>query len=222
MATWQSLESNQAVADETVRLLREAAAEAIADHGCFRLVLAGGSTPLAAYRLLAKADDDLSAWQLYYGDERCLPVDDAERNSLMVEQTGLVARCGAHFPMPAELGPQIGAETYAQTIADARPFDMVLLGMGEDGHTASLFPGHQWPDQSVIAVHGSPKPPPERVSLSVGALQDCRHMLVLVTGEGKRAALQAWRAGEDLPVGLVSDVPQASVLVTADLLEGAA
>jgi len=96
-----------------------------------------------------------------------------------------------------------------------------LLGMGEDGHTASLFPDHPWPDQPVIPVENAPKPPPQRVSLSPSSLRACRQMLVLVSGEGKEAAVRAWRAGETLPVAQVADLPQARVLVERRLLEAA-
>lgn len=222
MVDWQLMEDANAVAEDACRLILEAAVEARARHGAFHLVLAGGSTPEKTYHLLAASPADLSHWHLYYGDERCLPPEDAERNSRMVELTGLSARVAAHHPMPAELGAEQGALAYQAVIEKALPFDLVLLGMGEDGHTASLFPGHQWDDAPVIPVHNSPKPPPDRVSLSPQTLAQCRRLLVLVTGEGKRAALAAWRAGTDLPVARLADLPQASVLVPADLLEGAA
>ena len=96
---------------------------------------------------------------------------------------------------------------------------MVLLGMGEDGHTASLFPGLEWPDKPVFAVRGAPKPPPERVTLGVATLQNCRSMLVMVTGESKVAALRQWRAGADLPIARVSAVEHALVLVERKCLE---
>jgi 6-phosphogluconolactonase len=82
---------------------------------------------------------------------------------------------------------------------------MVLLGMGEDGHTASLFPGHVYPaGEQVHAVSGAPKPPPERVSLSREALSDSRDVLILISGTGKREAVQRWRAGDDLPVARIT------------------
>jgi 6-phosphogluconolactonase len=85
--------------------------------------------------------------------------------------------------------------------------------MGEDGHTASLFPARDWPQQDVFAVFDAPKPPPERVTLGVAALQNCRTMLVLVTGGGKVGAVARWRDGADLPIARVCDVAHARVLV---------
>ncbi|MDD5392567.1 MAG: 6-phosphogluconolactonase [Thiothrix sp.] len=201
----QVLESAEAVALEACRLIANAAQDAIRERSVFRLVLAGGTTPARAYHLLAQTPQDLDRWEIFWGDERCLPVDDPQRNSRM----SLPAKhC---YPIPAELGAEQAAVAYAQTIADKLPFDLVLLGMGEDGHTASLFPNPSPPaplpqgargarEPLTVAVFNAPKPPPERVSLSVEALQACRQQLVLVTGAGKAQALAAWQAGADLPI----------------------
>lgn len=190
----QVLETAEAVAVEACRLIATAAHEAIYERGVFRLVLAGGTTPARAYDLLAQTAQDWDRWEIFWGDERCLPIDHPERNSRM----SLPAKhC---YPIPAELGAEQAAAAYAQTIADKLPFDLVLLGMGEDGHTASLFPGFVPTSHLTVAVFNAPKPPPERVSLSVEALQACRQQLVLVTGVGKAQALAAWQAGADLPI----------------------
>jgi len=181
-----------------------AAAEAIADHGHFTLVLAGGSTPQAAYRLLAVADAAWSQWHIYFGDERCLPADDHERNSRMAFEAWLT-----HVPIPreqihlirAEQGAERAAAEYNALIEAVLPFDLVLLGMGEDGHTASLFPGQQHTDDAwAVPVYHAPKPPPERVSLTSHALSNSRALLLMVTGETKHEALQRWANGESLPV----------------------
>ncbi|MCB1792539.1 MAG: 6-phosphogluconolactonase [Gammaproteobacteria bacterium] len=217
-ATWQTEIDAAAVADAACRLIGIAARNAIAEHGKFRLVLAGGSTPKATYERLANSDQQWKRWSLYYGDERCLPADDPERNSVMVAATGLADRVGHHYPIPTELGAKTAATEYRQIIKRALPFDMVLLGIGEDGHTASLFPGHKWPDKSAFAVSDAPKPPPSRVTLSVKTLQQCRAMLVLVTGESKIEAVNRWRSGIDLPVARVSDIDQALILVERNCL----
>ncbi|MGB5468222.1 MAG: 6-phosphogluconolactonase [Sedimenticolaceae bacterium] len=219
MTTWQTEVDAAAVADTACRLIGVAARQAIAERGRFRLVLAGGGTPRAAYTRLAASSQSWKRWSLYYGDERCLPAEDPERNSQMVTVTGLAARAGKHYPIAAELGGKPAAAKYRAKIAAAQPFDMVLLGMGEDGHTASLFPGLEWPDKTVFAVTGAPKPPPERVTLGVAALQNCRSMLVMVTGESKVAALRQWRTGADLPIARVSAVEHALVLVERKCLE---
>lgn len=214
---WRVLADADVVALAAARLIAEAAAEAIAHRGRFRLVLAGGRTPEAAYRLLAHQGADWDLWEFYFGDERCLPADHAERNSQMAEEAILsqvpLNKRKVH-PIPAELGAEVAAEHYARVVAAAAPFDLVLLGVGEDGHTASLFPGQPLNPQALtVAVHEAPKPPPDRVSLGLGALQSSRHLLVLATGAGKRAALERWQAGEELPIARVCHGQRVTVLL---------
>ncbi|WP_295540002.1 6-phosphogluconolactonase [uncultured Thiohalocapsa sp.] len=206
-----------AVAAEAARLILEAGADAITARGAFRLVLAGGSTPLAAYRLLAQAQAHWSRWHLYHGDERCLPPDAPERNSRAADEAWLaqipIPRQQVHV-IPAEQGAEAASAAYEPVVAEAVPFDLVLLGMGEDGHTASLFPGHEvCPGPLVMPVHDAPKPPPNRVSLTPSALCRSRRMLVLATGTGKQAAVARWQAGEGLPVARVAVGGNALVLL---------
>jgi 6-phosphogluconolactonase len=187
--------------------IQQRSREAIAQRGEFRIVLAGGTTPEAIYQRLVGLDTDWSRWQIYFGDERCVPANHAERNSLMAARNWLdrVPIAAENiFPIHAEAGAEIAARTYANIVRDACPFDLVLLGMGEDGHTASLFPGHAYdPAELVHAVHDAPKPPPDRVSLGLAALNDAEEVIILVTGESKRDAVARWRAGADLPVAQV-------------------
>ncbi len=186
-------------------LLRQAAA-AIAAHGAFHLVLAGGSTPRALYEELARRGAGNGRWHIWYGDERCLPADDPERNSVMTETAWLAASAippEQRRPIPAELGAEAAAAEYAARLADAPTFDLVLLGVGDDGHTASLFPGQVWTGPEALAVHDAPKPPPDRVSLSVERLSNTQAVWFVVAGEGKREALRRWEAGEALPVAAV-------------------
>lgn len=204
---WHCLDSADQVAEAVYERIMAAADSAISKNGKFKLVLAGGSTPEKVYQLLAKANADWGRWYIYYGDERCLPTDHKDRNSVMAKQAFLdkvAIPAQQIFTIPAELGPVAGAESYQQTVADAIPFDMVLLGMGEDGHTASLFPGHQHdPEAMAHAVFNSPKPPPERVSISAKALADTVELMFLVTGSNKQEAVKAWRQGADLPVATI-------------------
>ncbi|MGD8619489.1 MAG: 6-phosphogluconolactonase [Gammaproteobacteria bacterium] len=205
---WQYFPDAGAVATAAAALILSAADAAIAARGEFRLVLAGGTTPDKVYRQLAASPVDWTRWQIYFGDERCLPVTDPGRNSRMAAEAWLdqcsIPRDNVH-PIPAELGSQAAAQLYAPQVAAARPFDLVLLGMGEDGHTASLFPGQVHPNgEQVHAVSDAPKPPPDRVTLSREALSDSRDVLILVTGAGKRTAVRRWLAGEDLPIARIT------------------
>lgn len=200
-------ENKEAVAEAAAAIILARARAAIAERERFKIVLAGGTTPTAAYRLLAKRDSDWAFWHVYHGDERCLAVGDPERNSLVADEAWLQhvpVPSGQVHAIPAELGAASAAAAYAPVVADALPFDLVLLGMGEDGHTASLFPGQSIPPgRWVVPVHEAPKPPPDRVSLTSAALGRSRLILVLITGAGKRDALQRWQAGEQLPIARV-------------------
>lgn len=223
MTQWTEFETAGQIAQAAATAIQICARNAIHQRGTFRLVMAGGTTPISCYQILASRSLDGDKWQLFYGDERCLPVDDPERNHNMVSSTGLTNQIKQHFIMPAELGSIKGAELYREAISDQLPFDIVLLGIGEDGHTASLFPQQEWEcddsGESVIAVHDAPKPPSERISLSCATLQNCRQMLVLVTGESKRTAVQQWRQGVNLPVARVANIEQADVFIQAGLME---
>ena len=192
-----------AVAAEACRLISAAAVAAIAQRRIFRLVLAGGTTPGRIYQRLATTPQEWAAWEIFWGDERCLPADDPARNSRMAQMRWLdhVAIPAAQIhPIPAELGAAEAAAQYAETIRNKQPFDLVLLGIGEDGHTASLFPGKKTQAGAVIAVHDAPKPPAERVSLNFETLRACRQQIVIVTGSEKAAALAAWQHGQNLPI----------------------
>lgn len=222
---WHLFDDPSAVAAAAASHILDAARTAIADRGLFRLVLAGGSTPLRTYRLLAEAPADWSGWRIYFGDERCLPPDHEDRNSRAAALAWLdrvaVPRENIH-PIPAELGPEAAAVAYRSLVETALPFDLVLLGMGEDGHTASLFPGHSHPSGALtVAVQGAPKPPPERVSLGAAALSAARAVLILVTGAGKREAVAAWQRGEPLPVASIGAPSGVDVLLDREAATGA-
>ncbi len=214
---WTVLEDPAAVAAAMAERIAASAARAIAERGRFRLVLAGGRTPQAAYVLMSGSDQEWSRWEIFFGDERCLPADHDQRNSRMAAAAFLdrvpIPADRVH-PIPAELGPEQGARAYERIVSGSLPFDLVLLGMGEDGHTASLFPGHEIdPAALVVPVHGAPKPPPERISLGPAALRRTERLLIVVTGPDKREATRRWRSGEDLPIAAVGGGANVEVLI---------
>ncbi len=200
-------------------LVLQAAGRAIDARGRFVFVLAGGATPKALYRLLADEDQDWHRWHLIYGDERCLPEGDPQRNATLVAQTWL-DRCRFppqnHHVADGGLDPERAAAAYASVIANLLPPDLALLGMGQDGHTASLFPGQYHADAAVVPVHNAPKPPAERISLSYSTLSSARMVCYLVVGEDKREVIAAFCNGEDLPVSRVHGTDR-TVLISGGL-----
>ena len=206
--------------ERAVAWIANAASEAIAARGVFHIVLAGGDTPRRVYAGLRNIRTDWHAWQFWFGDERCLSEDDPRRNSYMARETLL-----DHIPVPptqvhtirCELGVEQAAAHYQALLRDASEFDLVLLGLGNDGHTASLFPGNDWGDEpgsaDVLAVYHSPKPPARRVSLGARRLARARCVLFLITGAGKRDAVIAWRDGAALPVTAIRPSTGVDVLV---------
>ena len=174
--------------------------------GARSLVLAGGTTPKRCYELLAGKGVPWGRVAVLFGDERCVPPDHPDSNFLMARQALLDRVSPATvYRMPAELGPEEGARAYAEVVRHESPFGLVLLGVGEDGHVASLFPGHPvLHAQGLVAgVHDSPKPPPGRVTLTLGTIRAARRVLVLATGAGKAGAVAMARRGES-PSGMIA------------------
>lgn len=220
---WHASPNEKAFRQQAVDTILGAAKTAIHERGRFDIVLAGGGTPRRVYEALRETATDWAAWHVYFGDERCLPENDAERNSRMANEAWLshVAIPAAQIhPIPGEAGASIAAAVYAATLSDVGEFDLVLLGLGEDGHTASLFPGHDWgtAPEDTLPVFDAPKPPPERVSLSAPRLSRARKVLFLVSGESKRQALTEWRSGKPLPAAAIRPANGVDVLLSADLL----
>ena len=191
-------------AEEVAAAAAELVADAVRD-GLRTLVLAGGSTPRRAYQLLAAAPLEWGRVAVLFGDERCVPPDDPESNYRMAKLE-LLDRVhpGTVHRMPAELGAETAAALYDATVRGLSPLDLVLLGIGPDGHTASLFPGHPalGGGGCAVAVHGAPKPPPDRVSLTLATLRAARRVVLLVAGADKAAALRLAQRGE-VPAGML-------------------
>ena len=193
----------------TAEEVAEAAAAEIAEAlrgGAQTLVLAGGTTPKRCYELLAELDVQWGRVSVLFGDERCVPPDHPDSNYRMVKESLLDRVAPATvYRMPAELGPDEGADAYAEVVANVAPLDLVLLGVGEDGHVASLFPGHPLLRASGLTagIRDSPKPPPERVTLTLEAIRDAGRVLIIATGAGKADAVALARRGET-PSGMIA------------------
>lgn len=192
------------LAERAAGVVGAALGAAVAVRGRARWVLAGGSTPRRLYRTLAESaagppagralDLDWGSVELYWGDERCVPPEDPESNFALVRSNLLDA---VELPVSrihrirGELAPEAAAAEYEAVVRRALaegPFDLVLLGLGADGHVASLFPGAE-PPAGLVAPALSPAPPRRRVTLTPAALAATRQMVFLVSGAGKAAAV---------------------------------
>ncbi len=218
---WRALAGANALERAATAEILRSAQQAIAREGAFHLVVAGGGTPRRIYHALSQCEIDWSGWQVYFGDERCLPPNNPERNSRMAADAWLDRVSippSQIYPIPAELGAAAAANAYARTLGGLGNFDLVLLGLGEDGHTASLFPGHEWGTEAdapdVLPVFNAPKPPSERVSLSARRLAATRQAIFLVSGTGKQEAITAWRAGMAIPAAAI--MPAVGVDILCD------
>jgi 6-phosphogluconolactonase len=171
------------------------------------IVLTGGSSPRRAYELAAARDTDWSGATVWFGDERCVPPDHEWSNYAMAE-AALLSRLSARptvHRMEGELGPDAGAGAYEALIREhlgAEPrWDLLLLGLGPDAHTASLFPSKSEKDVTDRLVVGVPEagmePQVPRISLTIPALDAARHVVFLVTGESKREAVRRAFVDED-------------------------
>jgi len=180
-------------------------AEALRD-GARSLVLAGGTTPRRCYELLSRMEVDWGRVSILFGDERCVRPDHPDSNYRMAREALLDRVSPATvYRMPAELGPDEAAGLYAHVVAAVAPLDVVVLGVGEDGHTASLFPGHPALNAAGLAVgiRDSPKPPSQRVTLTLAALQAARRVIILATGAGKADAVARAKRHE-VPSGMIA------------------
>jgi 6-phosphogluconolactonase len=201
--------SSAMVAEAAAQITCDVLGEAIKSSGQAVWVVGGGTTPMEAYRLLARdyaGQLDWSKVTVLIGDERCAPEASGELNWIHITDALRplnIPEANLLRP-PVEAGPDGAAQKYTETIEDIQHYDLVWMGMGEDGHTLSLFPGHDSEinsDELVTPVFNSPKPPPERISLTLKALQRAKRVLVLVTGVNKSDSLDAALSAEsDLPV----------------------
>lgn len=175
------------------------------------VVLTGGRVASAVYRAVAESPArsaiDWQRVEFWWGDERFLPEGDPDRNATQAWDTLLskvdVDPKNVHV-MAADSGqgPEAAAAAYAEELKDVHSFDLLMLGVGPDGHVASLFPGFpqlRVDNTSAVAVHDSPKPPPTRVSLTFPALAKATEIWFVVAGEDKADAVQTTLSGGDLP-----------------------
>lgn len=183
------LPTADAVAERAADIVLAAVDAALAATGRADVALAGGSTPGLLYDELTRRRTDWSGVHLWLGDERCVAYDDPDSNVKFVRERLPAPGSVLHMP-PQDGDPEKRALAYSFQLKD-RELDLVILGIGEDAHTASLFPDDPalHDERRIVHTVSAPKPPPERTSLSLGTISTAPARLLLVTGEGKREAL---------------------------------
>jgi 6-phosphogluconolactonase len=195
----------EAVAARAADLVERELERARRARGEAHVALSGGTTPGRAFELLGARPAAWSEVDVWFADERCVRAEDEQSNYRLARETLLepagIAPARVHR-MQGELGPDEGARRYARELTERLPdddatpvLDLVLLGIGPDGHVASLFPGSPTLDAGedavCLGVSDSPKPPPERITLSLAVLRAARACLLLATGAGKADAVSA-------------------------------
>jgi 6-phosphogluconolactonase len=209
-------ETPQDVADAAADLIFEQQSEAIASHGIYRIALSGGRTPKLLYETLVSEEwRDRMQWELwdvYWSDERAVAPDHPESNFGLAQKELL-----AHLPMGdvwrirGEAGNlREAAEEYARLlrnrIGGVIEFDTIMLGMGSDGHTASLFPGHSALNSlSIVEAVETNQKIPGRVTLTLPIINTAEHIVFMVCGDDKADTVSLVLDGED------SDLPAARV-----------
>jgi 6-phosphogluconolactonase len=226
VASIEKYASSADVAAEAARSAIAVLTEAIDSFGEARWVLAGGSSPMSAYRIIVAEYADALDWSkvvAVIGDERAVGVESPDSNWGQVAPLlfGTDSTRAVRGLRPVtERGAEIAATQYNDTIGalvgsgeSAPRFDLVWLGVGEDGHTLSLFPGHREfredDEDLVVAIHNSPKPPSDRITLTTKSLTNTRNAVIFATGAGKREALAAALSEKALPIYRVSAVLEA-------------
>ncbi len=218
-------ESADALARRCAETMASAIDLALAQRDRCQIALAGGTTPAAAYRYLGQQHLPWERVDLLLGDERWVPADDPASNARLVRDTLMASGPGQAarlHPVPTDLaGPEQGADAYALTLAklcsgEPPVLDLVLLGLGDDGHTASLFPGTAASREQKRTVTVGDGKGLARITLTAPVLSAARQVIFLVSGEGKRQALSRLldpnESPERTPARLVQPVTPALAL----------
>lgn len=212
----ETVSSPEEVFQRAARIFMESAATAIAQGKRFRVALSGGTTPAGLYRqLVARSQDTALGWDKidwYFSDERAVPPEDAESNFRMAEENlflPLALNRAQIFRIKGELPPDSAAQAYEALIREQfgcppggyPAFDFILLGMGEDGHIASLFPDHAALQDTVrlVAPSRSPKGISGRITFTLPTINHAAYVLILVCGSPKASMLREVLTGSGTP-----------------------
>jgi len=209
MHTWFVYNEFDQASEVAADFLASKIEASIQQKGECHVVLPGGNTPAQCLSYLADKDLPWNRVHWYLGDERCYPLNHQDRNDVMLQNNlwSHISTSNIHR-IPAEFGAEQAAKVYREIVNSIEYFDIVFLGMGEDGHTASLFPNNEalQDTRSVIPVYDAPKAPTDRVSLSINTLKKARCRMVLTGGVGKSEIIARIKEGDPLPVNRIGDI----------------
>ncbi|XP_055626772.1 6-phosphogluconolactonase-like isoform X1 [Toxorhynchites rutilus septentrionalis] len=223
-----------AVCDEILGLLSKFGNEAIAKRGIFRVGVSGGSIADILAEGMYDIRTDFTKWQIFFCDERIVPVDSKDSTYGVFERDMLSYRKNvpksAFFPVNCTLSPTEAAADYEKTIrkafnmentTDIPSFDLLILGIGPDGHTASLFPGHPLLDEKtklIAAITDSPKPPPNRVTMTYPLINNAKICMFGAQGQSKAEVLKRILVDKDesLPVTRVDPKNGELIFIACD------
>jgi 6-phosphogluconolactonase len=218
---WVVYKDIDSLSKELSKEILEIAKKSIKLNGNFTIVLAGGGSVLKLYKILSQSISDWGKWFVYIGDERCLPIQDKNRNDHIINDIWLnnsqIPKKNIFF-IKTELGCDNSANDYEKVLKNIASFDIVLLSIGEDGHTASLFPKHRYDNsKSVVVEYNSPKYPKERVSMSYLRLNQASNVFKVVSGVSKQRAVKLWLEEKKLPINQIKGLSE-KVYICKDAL----
>jgi len=209
--------NGETLADVAAKAIEAELAAALSARGRASLVATGGRSPGPVFDRLAASDAiDWRRVVVTLSDERCVGPDDPASNAKVVRERLLIGRAAKAHLLPLWPAPAAAAAA----LAALQPFDAVMLGMGEDGHIASLIPGDPGLEDALTTEDltravpaGLGKPPVPRITLSLSALRNARATFLLIAGEAKRGVVERALAGEDLPVGRLISQSKAPIRI---------
>ncbi|MFN2611027.1 MAG: 6-phosphogluconolactonase [Actinomycetota bacterium] len=205
------VDDEEAITSKAAQMFRDARPRVVA--------LAGGETPRKTYEALARDPGEVTDAEIFLTDERCVPIDHIASNFRMINEA-LASRLGAVHPVDTALTPEQAARDYEESLKPYMPLDLAILGIGVDGHTASLFPGMDQDQASgsdgrLVTRSWSPETGLWRVSLTYAALDSAKQAIFIVSGERKRVALKRVLRGDDIPASKIRAT--GSLTIIADL-----
>jgi 6-phosphogluconolactonase len=205
---WLIFDDEMSLSKALAQEILNIAKKSIFEKDCFSIVLTGGQSVLNLYKILSKSDSNWEKWHIYIGDERCVPMRHKDRNDQVINEIWLdnstISKNNIHF-IQAELGLIEAQKEYEKVLKKIDKFDVVLLSVGEDGHVASLFPNHSYPDNKMVVIESnSPKSPKQRLSMSYKQLNKSNYIFKLLIGKSKQQAVHLLQKNTNLPMTKVT------------------